>query len=711
MPDPNDRVTRKGRGAVSNPEGRFERQTRERFDDGWDQPDEELPPLATTVMPDPARTIISRNDSPDIPFTQSINPYRGCEHGCVYCMSGDTGILMADGSVKALADVRVGEELYGTVRNGWYRRYTRSRVLAHWRVIKPAYRITLEDGTDLVAGPDHRFLTERGWKYVMPGEPGKVQRPRLTTANKLMGTGAFAVAPVKGRDYQIGYLCGVIRGDGHLGEYRYQRAGRTNEHQYRFRLALCDVEALHRAQRYLSACGIGTQEFVFNHAAAGRRAMHAIRTSARRAVEDVRHVIAWPGEPSPTWAAGFLAGIFDAEGSYSQGILRISNTDEAIIARIVLCLRMLGFTFVIERIERSPGKTIQVVRLLGGLRAHLRFFHSVDPAITRRRDISGQAVKSNALLKVTGVEPIGRAMALYDITTETGDFIANGVVSHNCYARPSHAYLNLSPGLDFETKLFYKENAAALLERELRKPGYECSMISLGANTDPYQPVERQLKVTRSILEVLQRFRHPVGVVTKGAALIERDLDILGEMGRARLAMVAVSITSLKDEVKRTLEPRASSPARRLRVIRQLSEAGVPVMVLAAPVIPFVTDAELEDILEAARDTGALAAGYVMLRLPWEVKDLFRDWLDAHVPLKAAHVMSLVQQMRGGKDYDSAFGSRMRGEGPFAQLLARRFAAAHRRLGFGRLPPLDATAFVPPSRPSPQRDLFAPGPL
>lgn len=268
-----------------------------------------------------------------------------------------------------------------------------------------------------------------------------------------------------------------------------------------------------------------------------------------------------------------------------------------------------------------------------------------------------------------------------------------------CYARPAHAYLNLSPGLDFETKLFYKPDAAALLEQALRKPGYRPEWISLGANTDPWQPVERKLGVTRGILEVLARFRHPVGIVTKGAALIERDIDLLADMARDNLVMVAISVTTLDAELKRTLEPRASAPATRLRVMRRLAAAGVPVMVMFSPVIPFVNDAEMERVLEAARDAGARQARYVMLRLPHEVKDLFRDWLQAHLPLKAEHVMSLVQQMRGGKDYDSGFGTRMRGQGVYADVIAQRFGTACRRLGLeaGRAPALSTAHFrVPP---------------
>jgi DNA repair photolyase len=252
-----------------------------------------------------------------------------------------------------------------------------------------------------------------------------------------------------------------------------------------------------------------------------------------------------------------------------------------------------------------------------------------------------------------------------------------------CYARPSHAYLNLSPGIDFETKLFYKPNAAELLEQELRKPGYRVSPIALGANTDPYQPVERRLEVTRGILQVLARFRHPVGIVTKGA-MVERDLDLLQDLARDHLVTVAITLTTLDDGLKRTLEPRASAPSARLRVMRRLSQAGIPVRVMFSPVIPFVNDAELERVLEAAAEAGAGNASYVLLRLPYELKGLFRDWLDTHLPLKAAHVMSLIQQSRGGRDNDPQFGLRMKGTGQFAELIAKRFALARRRYGLER---------------------------
>ncbi|BAP42364.1 radical SAM domain-containing protein [Pseudomonas sp. StFLB209] len=266
-----------------------------------------------------------------------------------------------------------------------------------------------------------------------------------------------------------------------------------------------------------------------------------------------------------------------------------------------------------------------------------------------------------------------------------------------CFARPSHAYWDMSPGLDFETKLIAKTNAAALLEQQLSKPGYRCAPINLGANTDPYQPIEREYKLTRATLEVLLRYRHPVTIVTKGS-LILRDLDLLSELARQRLVSVMISLTTQDDELKRILEPRAAAPAARLRAIRVLREAGVPVGVLCAPMIPMINDSELETLMQQARDAGALSASYIMLRLPLEVAPLFEEWLASHYPQRAAHVMSLIRQSRNGANNDSRFGSRMRGEGQFAELLSKRYALAARRLGLnGRESfALDCDSFCPP---------------
>ncbi|MWV14883.1 PA0069 family radical SAM protein [Pseudomonas sp. L-22-4S-12] len=266
-----------------------------------------------------------------------------------------------------------------------------------------------------------------------------------------------------------------------------------------------------------------------------------------------------------------------------------------------------------------------------------------------------------------------------------------------CYARPSHAYWDLSPGIDFETKLIAKRNAPALLEQQLSKPGYVCAPIALGSNTDPYQPIEREHQLTRRCLEVLLRYGHPLTIVTKGA-LILRDLDLLSQLAERRLVSVYISLTTLDDELKRILEPRAAAPSARLRAIRVLREQRIPVGVLCSPMIPMINDMELENLLEAAQQAGAQSANYMLLRLPREVAPLFEEWLQAHHPQRAEHVLSLIRQSRGGELYDSRFGQRFRGQGVFAELLAQRFALALKRLGLNRREgfALDCSQFAPP---------------
>ncbi|HXA40021.1 MAG TPA: PA0069 family radical SAM protein [Phenylobacterium sp.] len=275
-----------------------------------------------------------------------------------------------------------------------------------------------------------------------------------------------------------------------------------------------------------------------------------------------------------------------------------------------------------------------------------------------------------------------------------------------CYARPAHAYMGLSPGLDFESKLFFKPEAARLLERELSRPTYVPETIHIGGNTDPYQPQERRLRVTRQIIEVLSRFNHPFSVISK-SGLILRDLDLLAPMAERNLVRVAISITTLDRKLARSMEPRAATPEKRLDAVRRLSEAGVPTVVMFAPSIPGLNDHEMEAVLERAAAAGARGAGYVALRLPMEIADLFQEWLATDHPDRASRVMSLVRQMRGGKTYDSQWGQRMKGQGPLADLMSRRFAVAKQRLGIsGKLPPLDLGLFRVPPKAGDQIDLF-----
>ncbi|MEH6569033.1 MAG: PA0069 family radical SAM protein [Halioglobus sp.] len=276
-----------------------------------------------------------------------------------------------------------------------------------------------------------------------------------------------------------------------------------------------------------------------------------------------------------------------------------------------------------------------------------------------------------------------------------------------CYARPTHAYHDLSPGIDFETRLSVKVNAAEQLERELSSASYRCSSITLGANTDPYQPVERQYGVTREILEVLQKHRHPVAIITKGA-MVTRDLDILSEMARENLCSVAISITTLDNKLKRTMEPRAASANARLAAMAELTAAGIPVTLLFAPVIPALNDADLEEILSRSAAAGASSAAYMLLRLPLEIRDLFFEWLYEHYPLRAEHIISIIRQSRGGADYDSRFGHRMRGTGVFSEVLKQRFQLACKKQGFtmGEAPANRSDLFRVPPKSGDQFGLF-----
>jgi DNA repair photolyase len=496
-----------GRGAAGNPKNRFERIE---VEPDPAEHDAEDPRPETVYLRDFSRSIIARNNSPDIGFDASINPYRGCSHGCVYCLSGDTPILMANGTSKPLEEIQVGEEIYGTVKRGAYRRYTKTRVLAHWSVLKAAYCITLGDGTTLVAGGDHRFLTDRGWKFVTEAVQGNGRRPYLRIGNKLVGTGRFVRSS---RDF------------------------------------------------------------------------------------------------------------------------------------------------------------------------------------TRKLNIENELLKSSANLRIASIEPLG-VMPLFDITTGTGDFIANGVVSHNCYARPTHEYLGLSAGLDFETKILVKEDAPELLRKELSSPRWEPQVLSMSGVTDPYQPVEKKLRITRRCLEVLAEFRNPVVVVTKNY-LVTRDIDLLSDLARHAAAAVAISLTTLDDDLRRVMEPRTSRPTRRLGAIEKLAGAGIPVGVMMAPVIPGLTDHELPALISAAVGAGATFAAYTPVRLPGAVRPIFEDWLASHFPERKDKVLNRIRSIRDGNLNDPRFVSRMRGEGIFADHIAQLFSISCRRAGIesGSFPRLSTAAF------------------
>ena len=565
-----------------------------------------------------------------MPFRWTINPYRGCTHACLYCAWGETPILMADGRHKPLRMLRVGDEIYGTERRGRYRRYARTTVLAHWSTIKPAYRVMLEDGSELIASGDHRFLTTRGWKHVVGEQHGRGRRPHLTIGSSLLGTGGFAPSPKCSSDYERGYLCGIVRGDGTLASYTYERGGRRRPAlSHRFRLALCDPEALDRADRYLFAHGVYTTQFVFHAGSDRTRPAHAIRTQAESQCDRIRELIRWPLNASEEWEKGFLAGIFDAEGS-GNGVIRIGNGDETILRWIESCMAAFGFRTILE----SPAANgYRCVRLSGGLRERLRFLHLVDPASRRKLDIDGMALRSDARTGVVSIEPLDTTLRLYDITTGTGNFIANGVVSHNCFARPTHTYLDFDAGRDFEREIVVKVNAPEVVRAELARPSWKGEHVAMGTNTDPYQWVESRYKLMPGIWEAMRDARNPCSILTKSPLLL-RDIELMKQIAEVTDIHANLSIPTLDPKAWRATEPHTPHPRARLEAVAELNRAGIPTGVLIAPLMPGINDApeQVEPLLEAAAEAGATGIGGIALHLRGEVKQIFFDWLRSYRP-------------------------------------------------------------------------------
>jgi DNA repair photolyase len=578
-----------------------------------------------------AKSVLNRVPAASaMPFRWTVNPYRGCSHACSYCLWGDAQVLMADARVTAMRDLQVGDRIYGTTREGAYRRFVETEVLDKWSSIKPAWEIRLDDGTRLIASEEHRFLSSRGWKHVTGSEWGPLQRPHLTLGSRLLGPGGCVGAPEQDASYRRGYLTGMIRGDGNLGSYTYERAGRSHGDVHRFRLALADEEALARSEQYLRTFAVETTRFLFSAAVGAHREVQAVRASARATVEQVRDLVRWPLLPSLSWIKGYLAGIFDAEGSCSGGILRIANSDPEILHWITLCLARLGFSSVLEP-PRANG--VRNVRLLGGLPERMRFFPGTDPAITRKRTIEGAALKCASGLDVGEIRPLGMTMRMYDITTGTGDFIANGVVSHNCFARPTHTYLGFNPGRDFEREIVVKVNAPEVLRAELGRRSWKGEHVALGTNTDPYQWVEGRYRLMEGIWEALRDAANPCSILTKSPLLL-RDLDLMVEISKRAEFTACLSIPTLDEKVWRETEPRTPNPRARLEAVAELNRAGIPAGVLIAPLMPGINDApdQVEPLLEAAAEAGAKNVAGVALHLRGEVRGVFMDWLTVARP-------------------------------------------------------------------------------
>ncbi|GAA4942541.1 intein-containing Rv2578c family radical SAM protein [Streptomonospora halophila] len=610
-----------------------------------------------------ARSIINRvPGEAAVPFRWTVNPYRGCSHACVYCLSGDTPILMADGRTRPLAEIRVGDRIYGTRRAGGRRRYTPTTVQAHWTTVKRAYRITLADGTVLVASGDHRFLTGRGWTYVAGGASGHRRRPHLTEGTGLLGTGRYADPPEGAGAYRRGYLCGILRGDappggsGHPGTKRPADGARV----FRLRRALADGEAADRAAGCLAGLGVSAVRFDPAAAPENRRAITAIRTAQGTSSERMSEIVEWPVAPCDEWRKGFLAGAFDAEGDCSGGVLRISSADSEIIAAVGLSMKHFGFEHTVEGPAAVSGA--QVVRLTGGLRERLRFLQTTDPAITRKRGIDDAALESDPRLDVVSIEDTGELRTLYDITTGTGDFLANGVVSHNCFARRTHEYLDLDSGHDFDSKIMVKVNAGELLRRELANPRWAGEPIAMGTNTDPYQRAEGRYRLMPQIIAALRDFANPFSVLTKGR-LILRDLDLLEQAARVTDVGLAVSVGSLDEDVWRTVEPGTPRPASRLDVVRRCADRGLSCSVLMAPILPGLTDSaeQIEATVAAIAESGAANVTPILLHLRPGAREWYMRWLAREYPHLVPRYRELYR--RGAyapKPYRDLVGARVR---------------------------------------------------
>ncbi|HSL26294.1 MAG TPA: radical SAM protein [Acidimicrobiia bacterium] len=577
-----------------------------------------------------ARSIINEAPPGTPWFRYTINAYRGCSHACVYCLAGDTPILMADGRSKPIRAVRPGDRVYGTRRVGAFRRFVEAEVLDSWSTIKPAYRITAGRDTVLIASADHRFLTDRGWKHVAGPEQGRDRRPHLTCDSRLVGFDRTAVSPKEDDDYRQGYLSGLIRGLGTNGTHPRLRPGKDRSPVQRFRLALVDREAGERARRYLLQSGVTTTESVSAPGDDSRRPGWAIRTSSRAGADRIRQIMQWPEAPSENWALGFLAGVFDAAGSHSKGVLRISNSDQAILDQITAQLDNFGFDAIQEKVA-IPAR-VASVRIRGGMSEHLRFFLLVDPAVSRKRSLLGAPLKIRGRLDVTGITALGIDVPMFDLTTTTGDFVANGVISHNCFARPTHEYLGLDTGEGFDTQIVVKVNAVDLLKAELAPGRWSGETIAMGTNTDPYQAAEGKYRLTRGIIQVLAERANPFSILTK-SPLVLRDLDLIAEAARTAEVSVGFSVGTVDEDVWRRTEPGAPHPRKRLEALGKLRQAGIRGGVMMAPLLPGISDRpdQVAAVRRAAAEMGAEWCHPVKLHLRG-VRSHFLSWLESDSP-------------------------------------------------------------------------------
>lgn len=670
-----------GRGTTLNPANRYEKlhvetEPAERVDP--DTPDE-----PTQFYRDTSRSVLAENASPDVGFRFSLNPYRGCEHGCTYCLAPDTHVLHADMVWRPIGAITVGDSLVGFDEHstpGVTRKFRKARVEAVWWSRRPTLRM-VTDRAEVTTTAEHRWLPHRDFRWSRTDRlsPGRMLRYVPVVADEGIDD-----------DFRIGYFAGLTLGDGTFRSQPGWRSNRVGFPAAYWRVALADDEPLTRSIDHLGRLGVEASLRPFYGGPASRRPMHEVEVRSLRRLATIYALLTVECD-TRSYRRGFLAGLFDAEG-HNGDSLHFSQGDIAVLERARRYAGSLGFVCTLER---RVG-TASTLRLTGTLLERIRFFSTCRPSIARKvHGLFGREMNLDND-PICAIEP-GPVADVVDIQTSTGTFLAAGLATHNCYARPSHEYLGFSAGLDFERRIMVKEDAPELLRATFRSKRWQPEVVALSGNTDCYQPVERRLGITRRCVEVFTEFRNPVSVITK-SALVARDSDLFAALAEHRAAHVLCSITTLDGELARRLEPRAATPERRLDAIRTLTRAGVPVGVMVAPVIPGLNDSEIPRILAAAAEAGASGAGWVLLRLAAPLDRLFDEWLATHYPDRRDRVLNRIRETRDGRISDSRFGRRMRGTGPYAEQLAALFAVAARKHGLDRpLPPLSVTAFRRPA--------------
>jgi DNA repair photolyase len=597
-----------------------------------------------------AKSLINRVPGKSrVPFQWTINPYRGCSHACAYCLAGDTPILMADGSTRPLAELRPGDAIMGTMNAGACRRYVPTTVLDYWSTSKPAFRVTLVDGTRLVSSADHRFLTDRGWRYVSPAEP---HQPALAIGDLMLGVGRFAEPPKESHDYQAGFLCGLIRGDAALGG------------------SALGGSALGGSALGGSASGDGPGGPVHDGDA-------WVRANDYLGDVPLHEALRWPEAPAAGWFRGFLAGAFGATGRSDRLAITFTSGDQGFLSRVVDALTQLGLPS--RNPVRSHRDTSGVVEIDRDLWAALRFRH-LTGVTDAPLDASGVGVRGNRQLAVADIEDLGLTLPLFDIATGTGDFIADGVVSHNCFARHTHTYLDLDAGHDFDTKIVVKVNAGELIRRELAAPKWPGAAIAMGTNVDVYQRAEGRYRLMPEILAALRDHANPFSILTKGT-LILRDLDLLVQAASVTRVGLAFSVGFLDEPTWRAVESGTPSPRRRLDAVRRLTDAGFSIGVLMAPILPGLTDTD-ESIDETVAAIAAAGATSVT-PLPLHLRPGAREWYAAWLTRTHPELAPRYRDLFGNGSYLPA---------AYQQEITARVRMATRRHGLHRAEPTQVRA-------------------